>query len=64
MPKQSVIKINDRIRGWTDDNKVYMGSCINLTDKGIRCKWDHLPIELSSVLLYKNYGKSWEKIND
>jgi hypothetical protein len=64
MSKQPTIKIGDRIRCWTDDNKLYTGECIKMTEKGIRCKWDHLPVELSTVLLYKNYGKSWEKVKE
>ncbi|BAZ68866.1 MAG: hypothetical protein KME28_17810 [Pelatocladus maniniholoensis HA4357-MV3] len=61
MPKQPKIKINDRIRRRTDDGHVYYGVCIKLTEKGIRCKWDKLPEEYTTVLLYKNYGEFWEK---
>jgi hypothetical protein len=42
MPKQPSIKINDHIRRHTDNNKVYIGTYIKLTEKGIRCKWDDI----------------------
>ncbi|MBE9216904.1 hypothetical protein IQ247_30360 [Plectonema cf. radiosum LEGE 06105] len=64
MPKQPKIKIGERICRRTDDNKVYMGTCIKITEKGIRCKWDDLPSELTTVLLYKSYGEFWEKVSD
>lgn len=40
------------------------GTCIKLTEKGIRCKWDDLPVELATTLLYKNYGDFWEKVGE
>ncbi|MBA3924681.1 MAG: hypothetical protein H0X31_24455 [Nostocaceae cyanobacterium] len=63
MPKPPRIKINDRICRHTDNNQVYVGTCILLTEKGIRCKWDNLPQEYTTVLLYKNSGEIWKKVD-
>jgi hypothetical protein len=63
MPRHPAIKIGDRIRRQTDDGKVYLGKCIKLTEKGIRCQWDNLPARYTTVLLYKNYGEFWEKVD-
>lgn len=63
MSKKPEIKIGTRIRRRTDDGHVYLGRCINLTEKGIRCQWDNLPPSYTTVLLYKNYGEFWEKVD-
>lgn len=64
MPKQPSIKINDRVWRYLDDDKKYYGTCIRMTDKGVRCKWDDFPEEFTTVMLYKDYGRVWEKVKD
>ncbi|BDA76147.1 hypothetical protein CAL7716_103130 (plasmid) [Calothrix sp. PCC 7716] len=44
MPKHPSVKINDRVWRYLDDDKKYYGTCIRMTDKGVRCKWDDFPL--------------------